>query len=294
MNSLQFPATEEAGRRRRWRNLRIVAVGDIHGHFDVLDSHLQRVRQEWGDIDLVLSPGDTEALLSEEQIPMVHGPAKFRRLGSFPQVASGELALGAPLIFSGGNHEPYAAYDTGRTPRRLAAEVHYTGRAGNTHAAVLVERGEPLALRIAWLSGIYSRKVTHGRAQDRHSPRERSYYVEAELERVMRGPRPDILLTHDWPTGIGGVTKRGEPAGDPNLERLVRTLAPRLHICGHMHHRYSATLAGTRVEALGHVRAGTASLFCFELTPDGDVVDGHVPEIAELARDEGQKAWVAT
>ena len=61
--------------------------------------------------------------------------------------------------------------------------------------------------------------------------------------------RVDVLLTHDWPSGIG-TNREGKPVGDPSLRQLTETLRPRIRACGHMHHDHQAKIGPTQVLCL--------------------------------------------
>ncbi|MFJ5228258.1 metallophosphoesterase [Kitasatospora sp. NPDC088391] len=229
---------------------RVLVVGDVHGEFLLLAERVAAVRAAYGPLDAVLAVGDVEANRDEVDAAGVHGPAKYRRLGDFPFVATGELALGAPLFFIGGNHEPWPALDAAG-PGEWAPGVRFLGRAGVTEVA---------GLRVAFLSGIHSARVTDAARPVRTSVRDRTYYTAAEVARLSAEGRRvpggvDVLLTHDWPAGLLPAGAPGErPVGRPELRSLVERLRPRHHFCGHMHRPLDARIGSTTVTCLSILR----------------------------------------
>lgn len=230
-------------------------VGDIHGQFEDLALVLADLASEgWPRPEFCLAAGDTEALRSTEEMDGVYGPAKYRKLGDFTRVISGEIKL-PPLFFTGGNHEPWPALDE-NGPGRWGLDTYFLGRAGITTIG---------GLGVANLSGIRSEKVSPGQAQHRQTLRSRCYYVDAEVDQLLRAGRREpvtVLLTHDWPAGVG-TSRNGGPAGDARIAELVSTLRPQVAICGHMHHRQTARLGKTTVESLGHIRGGRSAVELF-------------------------------
>ena len=98
---------------------RFALVGDIHGHFDVLAEALDVARRRWGQFDFVLAAGDVEPNRGYEDHLRVVGPPRYRKVGDFPRVASGDITLGAPLYFIAGNRQPRPEQ---RTPNRYVID----------------------------------------------------------------------------------------------------------------------------------------------------------------------------
>ncbi|MGW6912906.1 metallophosphoesterase family protein [Kitasatospora sp. NPDC054939] len=250
-------------------------AGDVHGEFELLAERVAAVRRARGPVDAILAVGDVEANRDEADAAGVHGPAKYRKVGDFPLVQEGLLDLGAPLYFIGGNHEPWPALDDAG-PGRWSDGVHFLGRAGVAEVA---------GLRVAFLSGIHSPRITGVPGARRESVRERTYYTGEEVAQVARAARRagqvDILLTHDWPAGVSGP-HRGSPVGRPELRALAERLRPRWHFCGHMHHRHRAVIGPTQVVCLDHIRSGAPAFAAVERDPDGRLV-----LVEDIAGDEG-------
>ena len=268
-------STVQTMSRRHRSPVVFAATGDVHGNFGALADALAGACEVAGvlpgELAVILSVGDLEASYNQAHVDMVHGPAKYRTLGDFPAVLSGEIVLPAPLAFIGGNHEPWEALDAdGGLPHggRWAPGVTFLGRAGLTTIA---------GLSVAYLSGIRSAKVSPRPANSRTSARTRTYYVDSELERVRAAGRkthPDLLLTHDWPAGVG-TTADGRSCGDEGIAGLITDIRPTLSLHGHMHHRASARIGTTAVECLGHIDSGANAVALF--VSDGDTITALTP-----------------
>jgi len=254
-------------------------LGDIHGHFDTawcaLDDALHTCGVPAGRLDAIFAVGDVEPLRSVDEMGQVHGPAKYRELGCFVDVVKGTITFPAPLYFIGGNHEPWPSLDAdgglARHGGAWAPGVTFLGRAGLLEVA---------GLQVAFLSGIHSPVVSRLPAADRPLPaapkkdlKRRTYWVDAELDAVRkagRRGRVDLLLTHDWPAGIG-VDRAQNPTGCEHVRSLVEAVQPTVSCHGHMHHRHSAAIGDTAVCCLGHIRSGTDAVGVFARHADGTI-----------------------
>jgi lariat debranching enzyme len=240
--------------------MRALVVGDVHGEFELLAAWAAAVVEVHGPLDAILAVGDVEPNRDDADAAGVHGPAKYRKLGDFPLLAGGLLKLGAPLYFIGGNHEPWPALDAAG-PGWWGEHAYFLGRAGVATVA---------GLRVAYLSGIYSGRITEARRPVRESIRDRTYYTADEVRQVARDARRDgqvdVLLTHDWPAGVDD-SPRGSTVGRPELRDLCERLRPRWHFCGHMHRRHSASIDATDVVCLDHIRGGRSAFALIEDTP---------------------------
>lgn len=233
-----------ASKNRRKKSVSFVALGDVHGSFRQAAKLIEQARKSMGEIDFVVCVGDVEANRSaKDAVGVATGGGHRRWVGEFPKVLSGAVKLGVPVWFIGGEHEPWATLDA-RGPGEMSENLSFLGRAG-------VEEIE--GLRIGFLSGIYGEASAMGLGE-RSSRDERACYVVAEVEALRRGAKRlgglDVLITHDWPTGI--IDDRG----DETVEELVRKLKPKLHICGHHHIRLTSSVGSTSVEAIADVTQG--------------------------------------
>ncbi|GAB3141761.1 hypothetical protein GCM10027290_15020 [Micromonospora sonneratiae] len=244
--------------------VRVLVVGDVHGEFELLAEWSAAYRRSHGPLDAILAVGDVEPNRDEVDAAGVYGPAKYRKLGDFPLVLDGLLDLGAPLYFIGGNHEPWPALDEAG-PGWWSDGAYFLGRSGVT---------DVVGLRVAYLSGIYSARITDTAKARRESIRDRTYYTGDEVARVERAAgrtgQVDILLTHDWPSDITEPI-RDRSVGRPELRRLCQRIRPRLHLCGHMHHRHRALVGSTEVVCLGHIKSGADAFVVVERDPDGNL-----------------------
>ncbi|MDI1462780.1 metallophosphoesterase [Catellatospora sp. KI3] len=244
--------------------VRVLVVGDVHGEFELLAETAAAVRASLGPLDAILAVGDVEPNRDEADAAGVHAPAKYRKLGDFPLLVEGLLELGAPLYFIGGNHEPWPALDEAG-PGWWSDGVYFLGRAGVTEIA---------GLRVAFLSGIHSPRVTDAPRARRDTIKDCAYYTADEVRQVGRtagrSGQVDLLLTHDWPAGIA-EPQRGGPVGRPELRSLCESLRPRWHFCGHMHQRHRALVGPTEVVCLGHISSGPQALAVVERGEDGQL-----------------------
>lgn len=238
----------------------LVLVGDIHGAWATAVDALERLTAHYGPIDAALCVGDAEPIRSDADLAMVSGPERYRHLGTFHQILAGELELPCPWYFIGGNHEPWEALDD-HGPGEIARNVHYLGRAGTHDIA---------GVRIAFLSGIFSPKRSVTKRLKGPSPRLRTYFDTTDLLAVRAVGHADILLTHDWPSGI-------QPEGGRDLDHegsgLVRDvcelLRPQVHAVGHRHFAHRGRIGSTEVVALDRIREPLARSFV-----DLRIVDG--------------------
>lgn len=232
---------------------RIIAVaGDVHGRWaelaeqlDIACSFLQGKER----LDAVLQIGDAEPTLDEGQLQEVYAKPDRHRLGDFHRVAAGEISFPAPLYFIGGNHEPWRSLDAngglvhGGPP--VARDVHFLGRAGVVEIA---------GMAVAFLSGIRRPSgpllQTAIERDAMGATREHGYFVQEEVDELLRAPRADLLLTHDWPAGSGFVHKTAL-AGDEAIAEAVRRLRPIASFHGHMHRREDFEIDGIPVFARG-------------------------------------------
>lgn len=261
--------------------MRFAVVGDIHGEYRLLAEVLAGVVADVGPLDFIVSVGDAEPNRSQEDAAGIHTPAKYRRLGEFPQVLSGEITLPAPFYFIGGNHDPWPALDA-HGPGEWAPGFHFLGRGGGA---------EVQGVTLAFLSGVYSPKVSEG-VSPREGKRRATYWTPGDVSNALWEGRPpegrglDILVTHEWPSGIG-TDRHGVPAGRPEVRRLVEELRPRFHVCGHMHHCLQAEIGPTQVLCLDHIHGRERAVAVFETA-------GGAPLRASLKCAKGQSpTWAA-
>jgi hypothetical protein len=232
-------------------SVRIGAVGDVHGSWQVAVRQLWELDDRVGGLDVVFQVGDGQAYRHPDESAGLHPDSRHRDVHSdYPSVVDGR-GPPAPVYFIGGNHEPWPALDDSGPGPWGRPDVSFLGRAGCVRLAGLV---------VAFLSGIGSAEVSDLDATQRVSPAQRAHWVHQELDTVRESAAAfghvDVLLTHNWPASLG-FDRHGQPAGDAAEARLAADLHPTLYLCGHYHRRYSTSLDGIGVEAMGLVTAAS-------------------------------------
>ncbi|MDR1185976.1 MAG: metallophosphoesterase [Bifidobacteriaceae bacterium] len=234
----------------------IAGIGDVHGHWRqalaLVESACAKAGVAPTDLSAILQVGDAEAQRTEAEAEQVPGPPKYRKLGDFHEVMSGEIVFPVPLCFIAGNHEPFPALDADGGLSAGAGQwgpnVTYLGRAG----VVDIE-----GLRVAFLSGIYGERTFRWAAagEPRAAGGKRAgHYTPDELDKVREAlaEGADLLITHDWPYGVADRSRFGVP-GDQNVRALIDQYQPLASLHGHMHRPCSAVFGKTQVECLAIV-----------------------------------------
>jgi lariat debranching enzyme len=260
------------------------AAGDVHGHMHALVDLIESWEHETNQaISFVLQTGDFEPHRNAKDLQTMAAPAKYKRVGDFPNFVSGHSAFPWPVYFIGGNHEPYGFLDQYPTGEWIVSNCRYLGRVGQITLA---------GLRIVFLSGIF-------RERDFPMPRPSvdiisklsnkvfTAFTEADVERALSFESADILLLHDWPSDIVHSADeerfkqqcrrlRYEHLGNPYSRMLVELLAPQLVLCGHIHMPYEAEIevAGgsvAKIRCLGRVDQGREGLAVFRIDVSGKI-----------------------
>jgi hypothetical protein len=264
----------------------IAAVGDVHGHHHRMVALVEQAAAGAGlRPDVVVQVGDFEPHRGPADVETMAAPARYRKLGDFPDFFEGRASFPWPVLFVGGNHEPYGFLDGLAAGAEIAPGCRWIGRAG------LVEhRG----LRVAGLSGVFREdcwvegRPPHAQMHRQKKKRYTGYTPEdiASLLDLGSGARPDLLLLHEWPRmtlgpaecaqlrGFAGEDRSGDDL--PDLRRigavvgsaqaleLALLLEPRLVLCGHVHAPLRATLpGGIPLRALGKVADGLSAIALF-------------------------------
>lgn len=264
--------------------IRFAAVGDVHGHLlRMVELVAAREHELSIRVDFVLQTGDFEPIRHETDLATMSVPQKYRQMGDFAEFFSGRQQFPWPVHFIGGNHEPYGFLDLTPEGACLAKNCHYLGRTG------CVELGR---LRLAGISGVYSeshyqeQRPSVTKVADT-SKKLYTYFNDDDLSKLMACEKPDILLMHDWPSGIIADqdqalfgrelnSARHAAIGNDHLRTLVELLGPRLVLCGHMHRAYSSTImlddgSSCTVRCLPKIDAGIEAVAVFETGVDGTI-----------------------
>lgn len=139
--------------------------------------------------------------------------------GDSEEVSANDLAwftAKLPILSTFGNHDPLELL---------------RGLKNQDGSAVLLAQGEVRTvgeLRIAAIGGIW--------AKSHRMP----HYVtdndvaEFAARAAAEGP-VDILMTHGCPVGLADLTPTGRHGGQRCFLEAFKAIAPRLHLCGHLH-----------------------------------------------------------
>jgi hypothetical protein len=263
------------------RSVIFAAVGDVHGQMHAMVRLLQGIEKKLGRaIAFVLQVGDFEPHRTEDDLATMAAPQKYRKMGDFAAFHAGAAAFPWPVWFIGGNHEPYGFLERVPGGDEVAAGCRWWGRVGALELA---------GVRVVGLSGIYQEETYHrGRppiaALGTASPKAFIGFTEAEVERAAELGPADVLLLHEWPSGVAeapslaDVAAAGRPVayrepGNAPARMLVELLAPRLVLCGHMHERrrveIRAGAARVPVACLASLHEGKEGIAVFERGEDG-------------------------
>ena len=181
--------------------MKIAIEGCCHGELDKIYATIKHIEKTNGgpSIDLLIICGDFQAIRNRRDLASMAVPDKYLQLGTFWKYYAGIETAPVLTLFIGGNHEsssymcelPYGGW--------VAPNIYYMG-----YANVINFGG----LRIAGLSGIYkSQDYYKGHFElapfgmsEKHSV----YHVrDLEVFRLSQLKQPiDIMITHDWPTGV--------------------------------------------------------------------------------------------
>jgi hypothetical protein len=243
-------------------------VGDVHGEQRALVELVRgRERAAGVAVDFVLQVGDFEGNRGDGDR---RGRTKDAILGDLPAFIDGRQRFPWPIWFIGGNHEPYAWLDELEPGSEVAPDCRWLGWCGTREIA---------GLRIGWLSGIHSpRNFPLPRPRSSDLPAEpkawklSTYFRESDLAQARRFGRLDVLLLHDWPSGLvtkgapnpfAGTTTDAWLVGNPHARGLIETLRPKLTLCGHLHVGYRGLIGRTPVRCLASLAEGDAACALF-------------------------------
>jgi Icc-related predicted phosphoesterase len=165
--------------------------------------------------------------------------------GDPEQVDEAELAAlpaRLPVYTTFGNHDPISA---------LARLRNQDG------SPVLLPQGEVVqvgGIRLAAIGGIW--------AKSHRQP----YYVTdedvaAHAARIAAAGPVDLLLTHGCPIGLADLTPRHTHGGQRCFLDAFTNVAPRIHLCGHLHVAQERTLGdGRQVINVGAAPLGSVAV----------------------------------
>jgi len=204
-------------------------------------------------------------------------------MGEFQEFVAGRAAFPWPVRFIGGNHEPYGYLDDLAPLTEIVRNCAYLGRAG---------RGRWAGCTFAWLGGVHVADrfdtprppiTAFGTVSNKEFVR----FTQDDVLAVESGGPADVLILHDWPSGIVAPEDEAEfesqrrslrydDVGNEWARFLVEALTPRLVLCGHLHKAYRRHIEvapghGTDVCCLGKVDSGPGAVALFRVGSDGSV-----------------------
>lgn len=177
------------------QDLYFAAVSDVHGDM----YKMLRLLQAWQarfrhQLAFVLQVGDFEPHRDTTDLATMDAPAKYRKLGDFPNFYTGRVVFPWPVYFIGGNHEPYGFLDQTLLGAQIAKNCHYLGRVGSVVVA---------GLKIVGVSGIYREDLFVHTARppvSQFGSRPNKDYIsftEDEISQAVEEESADILLLHE-------------------------------------------------------------------------------------------------
>lgn len=215
--------------------MRIAVFGDIHGHWIDFKESVAELHAK-SPLDMVLQCGDAQPIRGENDLEYMHCPEKYRTIGDFSKFSNGIEKFPLPLLFIGGNHEPWNFLDEKSEGGFLTHNIEFLGRVGKRNID---------GIDIVGVSGIFSQRFFNEPRPVQPYPiskrRQVTYFNNNDIEKAMKAGRTDILLTHEWPVPLNDDAKDQKSAfhwstvGSEPLSRLVDRLKPKYIFCGHMH-----------------------------------------------------------
>lgn len=147
-----------------------------------------------------------------------------------------------PVLTTFGNHDPLALL-----PRLQNADG----------SSVLLGQGETrtfAGVSVAAIGGIWAK-----------SHRQPHYVtdedVAAAAAKIQQNGPVDVLMTHGCPVGLADVTPKGNHGGQRCFLDAFHTIAPRVHLCGHLHVAQERVLKdGRQVLNVGATPAGSVAV----------------------------------
>jgi Icc-related predicted phosphoesterase len=198
------------------------AVGDLHGHFDVLD----RIMSHHPEISFWLCPGD----LANEA-------------GEYP-------APQAPLYWIKGNNEDFDFVASQPPASGTIPNLHYLPNGVTVAASGLTLAGLGGTLAPTWyetpaaMLPSWREAKGHGMARSAGKDDKRRHFVHEEVEACSALRGIDVFLSHEAPRPFVLEQRRGSgparriDAGKTPINDVLAAMQPRLHLFGH-HHRYT-------------------------------------------------------
>lgn len=180
--------------------MKVAIVGCCHGTMSSLYASIKKTERTYNvKVDLVIICGDFQSIRNETDLKCISCPDKYKAIGDFHKYYSGEILAPYMTLFIGGNHESSNYLSELYYGGWVCKNIYYIGGSGVVNLN---------GLRIAGLSGIY--KDNHfDMSQYEKMPYDNNtirsvYHVRKfNWQKLMQIEEPvDIMISHDWPTGI--------------------------------------------------------------------------------------------
>lgn len=229
----------------------LIAIGDTHGHFDVLEDILSTERKSNPAIAAVLHCGDLglyDANLldrlpqKERYLIQKHG----NPVDGFRPYLRGEKILPLPVYAIKGNHEDFDLVRELEEGRKTVPNL-YLLRPGEVASV------QGTGYTVMGIGGILPLGLAH------RNTRRGKYTQPEEIAATLAaaGAAPTFLLLHETP--LLRLTP-GHTYGHPKITEVVRALKPRAALAGHIHREYRLRLDGIPVSGLGYGGQGRYAL----------------------------------
>jgi lariat debranching enzyme len=237
--------------------VRILVAGDIHGHWRSFRDTVEELHAK-APLDAVLQCGDAQPLRDPADLEYMNCPSRFRDAGDFQVFFKGTNVFPVPMLFIGGNHEPWGYLDEYRQGGELTTNIEFLGRVGMRDIC---------GLRVAGISGVHSPihfDVAHPAPPYPPSRRKAAtYYNREDVSRANAFVHADILLLHEWPDLMNAARSASWPShwrnvGSSQLSAVVDRLSPSWCFCGHMHFAAQCRSGCTQIVCLSDFHCSSA------------------------------------
>lgn len=222
----------------------ILAVGDVHADVDRLCDLIN----QYPDTDYVLQVGDLVTPRTEEDLKYQFSPKRHQQLKSFPDYYKGIKQIPRPTYFIGGNHESWNYLDSFNDGGVLIPNLTYFGRVGRINLD---------GINVAGISGIYRSGYTESNKRTTAKRlKDRCYFMMEDYDRLDKMTDIDVLLMHEWPTGLNlpeNIAERFPEQRSDLMYQWIRKNQPKYVFCGHMHIPFEGKIGESKVYCLSHI-----------------------------------------
>ena len=230
--------------------VKILVIGDVHGHLDRMVELLQS-----DTFDFALQVGDFGAYLSTSNLSAI--PEHRRHdLGQFGQYYEAQKPIPVPTYFCKGNHEDFELLEKYVVNHEVLPNLFYV-----PNGQVMEIQG----VRIGFLGGNFSAKWFDKPVPNKcQSQKILGYLRESEIQILKTNAGPiDILVTHE--PSMAPQFSGDRPYGCQAVHDLIAAVQPKFAFSGHIHKYAEGTLGQTKCIALGAVNYNAPPTFTLKL-----------------------------